>query len=126
MKLSYSISMRYWNDIFLMYWARESLISENAIKFLHPSGFRRISSCWVQRATRYRYFIHSEYNTCNTNIIYFLFLLFYFQEGKAPMNARYVSSMVSDIHRTLKYGGIFIYPATTKSPTGKVIINYYS
>ena len=41
------------------------------------------------------------------------------------MNARYVGSMVSDMHRTLKYGGIFIYPATTKSPTGKVIINCY-
>ena len=42
------------------------------------------------------------------------------QEGKAGLNARYVGSMVADMHRTLKYGGIFIYPATTKSPTGKV------
>ena len=36
------------------------------------------------------------------------------------MGARYVGSMVADMHRTLKYGGIFMYPATTKSPKGKV------
>lgn len=28
------------------------------------------------------------------------------------------------MHRTLKYGGIFIYPATSKSPSGKVTYNY--
>lgn len=35
---------------------------------------------------------------------------------------RYVGSMVADVHRTIKYGGIFMYPATTESPKGKVII----
>lgn len=33
---------------------------------------------------------------------------------------RYVGSMVADVHRTIKYGGIFIYPATSDSPNGKV------
>lgn len=33
---------------------------------------------------------------------------------------RYVGSMVADVHRTIKYGGIFIYPATASSPNGKV------
>lgn len=28
--------------------------------------------------------------------------------------------MVADVHRTIKYGGIFIYPATSDSPNGKV------
>ena len=45
-------------------------------------------------------------------------------EGKAPMNARYVGSMVSDMHRTLKYGGVFMYPATSKSPQGKLRLQY--
>lgn len=40
------------------------------------------------------------------------------------MNARYVGSMVSDMHRTLKYGGIFMYPGTSKSPSGKVCHKY--
>lgn len=34
--------------------------------------------------------------------------------------ARYVGSMVADVHRTLKYGGIFMYPATKDAPKGKV------
>lgn len=42
------------------------------------------------------------------------------QDGGAPYSARYVGSMVSDIHRTLAYGGIFMYPANEKSPKGKV------
>lgn len=28
--------------------------------------------------------------------------------------------MVADVHRTLVYGGIFLYPANIKSPKGKV------
>ncbi|XP_060525603.1 fructose-1,6-bisphosphatase 1 [Cylas formicarius] len=39
-------------------------------------------------------------------------------------NARYVGSMVADVHRTIKYGGIFIYPATTSSPKGKLRLLY--
>lgn len=38
----------------------------------------------------------------------------------APYNARYIGSMVADVHRTIKYGGIFIYPATCGAPKGKV------
>lgn len=37
-----------------------------------------------------------------------------------PYGARYVGSMVADVHRTIKYGGIFLYPATKDSPKGKV------
>lgn len=44
-------------------------------------------------------------------------------KGK-PYNARYVGSMVADVHRTIKYGGIFIYPATTSSPNGKLRLLY--
>lgn len=37
-----------------------------------------------------------------------------------PYAARYVGSMVADIHRTLLYGGVFAYPAGHDSPDGKV------
>lgn len=40
-------------------------------------------------------------------------------KGK-PYAARYVGSMVADVHRTIKYGGIFLYPATKDAPKGKV------
>lgn len=33
-----------------------------------------------------------------------------------------MGSMVADVHRTLKYGGIFMYPATKDAPKGKVLI----
>jgi fructose-1,6-bisphosphatase I len=46
------------------------------------------------------------------------------KDGGAPLGARYVGSMVADMHRTLKYGGIFLYPASTKSPKGKLRLLY--
>lgn len=33
--------------------------------------------------------------------------------------------MVADVHRTLVYGGIFMYPANVKSPKGKVSGGFY-
>ncbi|XP_012684091.1 fructose-1,6-bisphosphatase isozyme 2 isoform X2 [Clupea harengus] len=48
----------------------------------------------------------------------------YPQDGGAPYGARYVGSMVSDIHRTICYGGIFMYPANEKSPKGKLRLLY--
>jgi fructose-1,6-bisphosphatase I len=38
--------------------------------------------------------------------------------------SRYIGSLVSDFHRTLLYGGIFLYPADTKSPHGKLRLLY--
>lgn len=41
------------------------------------------------------------------------------ERGK-PKKARYVGSMVADVHRTLLYGGIFLYPGEAPSETEKV------
>lgn len=43
--------------------------------------------------------------------------------GKA-YGSRYVGSMVADLHRTLVYGGIFMYPATKDAPNGKLRFDY--
>ncbi|KAK6940023.1 Fructose-1-6-bisphosphatase class I, N-terminal [Dillenia turbinata] len=40
--------------------------------------------------------------------------------GSSPKSLRYIGSMVADVHRTLLYGGIFLYPADKKSPNGKL------
>ncbi|KAI9280641.1 fructose-1,6-bisphosphatase [Sporodiniella umbellata] len=48
----------------------------------------------------------------------------YVDQVKQKYTARYVGSMVSDIHRTLLYGGIFGYPADAKSKKGKLRILY--
>ncbi|CAK9814512.1 Fructose-1,6-bisphosphatase 1 [Anthophora quadrimaculata] len=47
----------------------------------------------------------------------------YSSNGK-PYSARYVGSMVADVHRTIKYGGIFLYPATKSHPSGKLRLLY--
>jgi len=44
--------------------------------------------------------------------------------GGKPYQARYVGSMVADIHRTLLYGGIFIYPGDKRNPKGKLRLMY--
>jgi fructose-1,6-bisphosphatase I len=41
-----------------------------------------------------------------------------------PFSSRYIGSLVADFHRTLLYGGIFMYPADTKSPNGKLRLLY--
>ncbi|XP_058808323.1 fructose-1,6-bisphosphatase 1 [Phymastichus coffea] len=41
-----------------------------------------------------------------------------------PYAARYVGSMVADVHRTIKYGGIFMYPASKDAPNGKLRLLY--
>lgn len=46
------------------------------------------------------------------------------KEGKKPYGARYIGSMVADVHRTIKYGGVFLYPATADNPNGKLRVLY--
>jgi len=38
--------------------------------------------------------------------------------------SRYIGSLVADVHRTLLYGGIFLYPADAKHPKGKLRLLY--
>ncbi|MDQ6886972.1 MAG: class 1 fructose-bisphosphatase [Gemmatimonadota bacterium] len=43
---------------------------------------------------------------------------------RKPLNVRYVGSLVADFHRNLMGGGIFAYPASSKSPKGKLRMLY--
>jgi fructose-1,6-bisphosphatase I len=46
-------------------------------------------------------------------------------DGKVrAKNARYIGSLVADFHRNLISGGIFLYPADTRSPEGKLRLLY--
>ncbi|CAG2173599.1 unnamed protein product, partial [Oppiella nova] len=47
-----------------------------------------------------------------------------FPKSGKPYSARYVGSMVADVHRTIKYGGIFLYPATQDAKNGKLRLLY--
>jgi fructose-1,6-bisphosphatase I len=46
------------------------------------------------------------------------------EDGNEAFSARYVGSMVADFHRTLLYGGIFMYPGTREKPEGKLRLMY--
>merc|ERR1711997_1441442 len=46
------------------------------------------------------------------------------KQGPKPYGARYIGSMVADVHRTIKYGGIFLYPKTEDAPNGKLRVLY--
>ncbi len=41
-----------------------------------------------------------------------------------PYTQRYIGSMVSDVHRNLIKGGLFMYPGTTDKPKGKLRLMY--
>ena len=46
------------------------------------------------------------------------------EEGDRPYTSRYIGSMVSDIHRNMIKGGIYIYPKSTKYNQGKLRLLY--
>jgi len=50
----------------------------------------------------------------------------YCQEEKddRPYSARYIGSLVSDFHRNMIKGGIYIYPTSSKAPQGKLRLLY--
>jgi fructose-1,6-bisphosphatase I len=43
---------------------------------------------------------------------------------KSRKNSRYIGSLVADFHRNLIAGGVFMYPADSKSPRGKLRLLY--
>jgi fructose-1,6-bisphosphatase I len=45
-------------------------------------------------------------------------------DGGKPFSSRYIGSLVADLHRTLLYGGIFMYPGDRKNPRGKLRLLY--
>lgn len=46
------------------------------------------------------------------------------KESERPYSSRYIGSMVSDIHRNMLYGGVFMYPSDSRSPHGKLRLMY--
>ena len=46
------------------------------------------------------------------------------EEDDRPYKARYIGSLVSDFHRNMIKGGIYIYPTSSKAPKGKLRLLY--
>lgn len=74
----------------------------------------------------------SVYSINEANYIYFpegvkKYLKYCQVDDKAtnrPYKSRYIGSLVADFHRSLIMGGIYIYPGTTKQPSGKLRLLY--
>jgi len=75
---------------------------------MDPQGGKKIFSCNEGNSLHWDQPIRDFVETCKNS-------------GYA---ARYVGSMVADVHRTLLYGGIFMYPADAKSKKGKLRVLY--
>ena len=45
-------------------------------------------------------------------------------KNQQPFSSRYIGSLVGDFHRTILYGGIFMYPGDEKNPRGKLRVLY--
>jgi fructose-1,6-bisphosphatase I len=66
-------------------------------------------------------------NTCKYDDKLKSFLEYCMEEDKEsgrPFSHRYIGSMVADLHRTLIKGGLFMYPADSKNPNGKLRLIY--
>ena len=95
------------------------------------------SLCWVPRVAKYHNIAHTrpqegggkkiyscnEGNSSNWDAAIKSFVEDC-KAGSKPYAARYVGSMVSDVHRTILYGGIYLYPADAKSKNGKLRVLY--
>ena len=46
------------------------------------------------------------------------------EEGNRPYTSRYIGSLVSDFHRNMIKGGIYMYPTSSKAPQGKLRLLY--
>jgi fructose-1,6-bisphosphatase I len=61
-----------------------------------------------------------SYNEGNVNDLADGFKTYIADCRSKKLSARYVGSLVADFHRNMLKGGVFFYPATGKSPNGKL------
>lgn len=66
-------------------------------------------------------FNEGKYNLLDTSVQKYLNTI---KEGEKPYQQRYIGSMVADLHRILIKGGIFLHPADSKKPEGKLRLLY--
>ncbi|KNZ71753.1 Fructose-1,6-bisphosphatase, cytosolic [Termitomyces sp. J132] len=80
----------------------------------------------IQIPTRGKIYSFNEGNSMyfHPPVINYLNSIKYPVPPKTPYSARYIGSMVADVHRTLLYGGIFGYPDDKKSKSGKLRLLY--
>jgi fructose-1,6-bisphosphatase I len=46
------------------------------------------------------------------------------ESGERPYTSRYLGSLVSDFHRNMLKGGVYLYPSSSRYPNGKLRLLY--
>ncbi len=76
----------------------------------------------ISQAARRQYSVNESYSTSwDRRVLDFVNRK---KEGKNPTPQRYIGTFIADFHRTLKYGGLFLYPNNALSPGGKLRLLY--
>lgn len=82
----------------------------------------------IQTPKKSKYYSTNEGNYCKWNNEgirkYINYLKEIDSETGRPYTARYIGSLVADVHRNLLYGGIFLYPGDSKNQNGKLRLLY--
>lgn len=81
----------------------------------------------IKVPSRGKIFSVNEQNTCYWDPRVRRYVNWLKEEDKVthrPRSARYIGSLVADFHRNLLYGGLFMYPGSSKDPRGKLRLLY--
>lgn len=102
------------------------LTHPNVSRDLESRRFKGLTMYQIKIPPRGKIYSFNEGNSMyfNTPTLKYLESIKYPANGKSPYSARYIGSMVADVHRTLLYGGIFGYPDDKKSKSGKLRLLY--
>ncbi len=93
----------------------------------HTIGEFLLSASRVVMPSKGRIYSINEGNSINWNEGTRRYVEYVKQQDAAterPYSLRYIGTAVADVHRTLIYGGCFLYPADRNSPNGKLRLMY--
>jgi fructose-1,6-bisphosphatase I len=67
---------------------------------------------------------HSYFGRWSTGVQEYVRWLQGRNKSDVVLSERYIGSLVADFHRNLQKGGVFLYPAETRKPSGKLRLLY--
>jgi fructose-1,6-bisphosphatase I len=88
----------------------EFLLSHENMKMPEPPGYYSVN--------------HSYFGRWSTGVQKYVRWLQGRNDSEIVLSERYIGSLVADFHRNLMKGGVFLYPAETRKPQGKLRLLY--
>jgi fructose-1,6-bisphosphatase I len=88
----------------------EFLLSHENMMMPNPPGYYSVN--------------HSYFGRWSTGVQEYIRWLQGRNKSEIVLSERYIGSLVADFHRNLQKGGVFLYPAETRKPNGKLRLLY--